>query len=336
MPERRVRLGLVGFGSVGRAFAALVAAERAWIAADRGIDLVVTGITTGRSGAIVDPGGVDVAAALERAGAGRPHGDAVEAARFAATCPADVIVETLPLEPFSGAAATAVIRAALQAGRSVASANKGPVAHALAELAGLAAAHGVSYRYESAVADGMPVFNLIRATLPAADITAFRGVLNSTSSLVLDAAARGDGLQAGVAHAQALGVAEADPSHDLDGWDAAVKLASLSAAVWGTALDVHAVSREPVDTAAAERAVAAAARGARLVSIASVERDEHGVRAAVRLAELTPGDDFYSLSAASLGLQLHSRLLCPITISSDDPMPRDTAYGLLADVVAPE
>lgn len=336
MPEARrtLRLGLVGFGSVGRAFAELVHAERAWIAADRGVDLVITGITTARSGAITDPHGVDLAAALERARTGRPHGAGADAARFAASSPADVIVETLPLEPFTGAVATAVARAALGEGRSVVSANKGPVAHALAELEALAAAHGARYRCESAVADGMPVLNLIRSTLPAADVTAFRGVLNSTSNLVLEAAAGGGSLAAGVARAQALGVAEADPSHDLEGWDAAVKLAALSAAVWGVPLDVHEVAREPVDAPAAARASSSAAAGRRLAGVATAERTPAGVRAAVRLEELGPADPFHALTAADLGLQIRSRLLCPITITSQNPLPRDTAYGLLADILA--
>jgi homoserine dehydrogenase len=139
---RTIRLGLVGFGTVGRAFARLVADERGRIRAERGVDLRITGITTGRFGGIIDASGIDVAAVLDRARRGQPHGPAPEATHFAAGCPADVIVETMPLEPFHGAHATAVVRAALTAGRCVVSANKGPVAHAYGELRRLAAECG--------------------------------------------------------------------------------------------------------------------------------------------------------------------------------------------------
>ena len=331
---RVVRLGLVGFGAVGRAFAALVNAERMWIRADRGIELRVAGLTTSRFGAITNERGVDVEAALDRAHARKTHGAQLSAEEFARACPADVIVETMPLEPFSGALARAVVRTALTHGRSVVSANKGPVAHHLGELAALAAQNGVFYRYESAVADGMPVFSMVRHGFPAADITGFRGVLNSTSNLVLGAISAGQTLEAGVAAAQAFGVAEADPSYDLDGWDSAVKLASLSAAVWQTKLDVAAVVREPVDGSVVQRAVSAAASGQRLATIASLTRDPAGsVTGAVRLVELEPSDAFFGLAAASLALEIRSRLLCPITISSDNPTPADTAYGLLSDLL---
>ena len=196
---RLIRLGLVGFGSVGRAFAELVSRERSWILQDRGIDLVITGITTGRSGSIVEASGVNVDQALARARRRQLHGAQMTATEFIHRCPADVVVETLPLQPWSGQDAIAITRAALEAGQSVVSANKGPVAHAVQSLERLASSRGLFYRYESAVADGMPVFNLIRHSLPASDITSFEGVLNSTSTLVIDAVARGRSIGEGIA-----------------------------------------------------------------------------------------------------------------------------------------
>jgi homoserine dehydrogenase len=136
---RLIRLGLVGFGSVGRAFAELVSGERSWIRQDRGIDLVITGITTGRSGSIVDVSGVNVEQALARARRNELHGPQIVATEFIHICPADVVVETLPLQPWSGQEAIAITRAALEAGQSVVSANKGPVAHAVQSLERLAA-----------------------------------------------------------------------------------------------------------------------------------------------------------------------------------------------------
>lgn len=333
-PVQVVRLGLLGFGSVGRALAELLLAEADWLRRDRGVALVVTGVSTGRSGSRLDAGGLDLADLLAAAADGRRHGPPVAPAAFAASCPADVIVETLPLEPFTGAVAIEATRVALTSGRSVVSANKGPVAHALRELDDLAAAHGGSYRYESAVADGLPVFNLVRHGLPAADVVGFSGVLSSTSSIVLSALAAGGTLVDAVASAQAMGVAEADPSYDLDGLDSAVKLAALSAAVWGERLDLETVHREPVRQDAAERAIRAAENGNRLVSLAELTRTPGGpAQAAVRLVEIGPDHVLHPLTGTSLGLTIRSRLLCPVTVSSSQPTVRDTAYGLLSDLL---
>src|SRR5262249_60279077 len=104
------------------------------------------------------------------------------------------------------------------------SANRGPVVHGYRELPRLAAARGAGYRFESAVMDGAPVFSLARDCLPLAGLTAVRGVFTSTATVVLEAVERGLTIADGIAEAQRLGIAEADPSYDVDGWDTAVQV----------------------------------------------------------------------------------------------------------------
>jgi homoserine dehydrogenase len=94
-----MRLGLVGLGSVGRAFAALLVSEGARVQRDHGVDLRVTGLVTARYGSVASADGIDLSAALQRARSGRSHGEPTAATDFAASCPADAIIETLPLEP---------------------------------------------------------------------------------------------------------------------------------------------------------------------------------------------------------------------------------------------
>ncbi len=335
MRVRQLRLCLVGFGKTGRALATLIVEERERLAVELGIDLVVTGICTARFGAVSNPTGVDLRLALEHANDQTRHGPAIESTEFVATCPADIVVETTPLEPFTGEAGIAITRAALRAGRSVVSANKGPVAHGLRELKGLARSNGLHYRYESAVADGLPVFSLVERTMPGASITAMTGLLNSTSGIVLESLSQGISLSDAVQQAEVLGILEDDPHYDLDGWDAAVKLCALSATVWGAPLPVEDVERAPVSEALAAQAIAARQRGRRLVSLASLRRSslDQTVRAAVEIVEIGPASVFFSLTGTSLGIQFESELLSPVTISSSDPRLSDTAYGLLADVL---
>ena len=314
----------------------MVLDERDRLVAEVGLDLVVTGICTGRSGSIMDPSGLDLRGALVRAKAKIPHGPSVESTVFVSICPADIVVETTPLQPFTGAVGIAIIRSALTANRSVASANKGPVAHGLRELRRLADQRGLQYRYESAVSDGLPIFSLVERTLPCVSVTAMTGLLNSTSGVILDALSQGDNLSEAIRRAEVLGILEDDPRFDLDGWDSAVKLCALSASIWDAPIAIGDVERVPITDAHETESIAARARGHRLVSMASIRRDispNGEVRATVKIMEICPDSVFFPLVGTSLGLQFKSKLMQPVTISSFEPRLADTAYGLLADVL---
>jgi homoserine dehydrogenase len=335
MQVRQLRLCLVGFGKTGRALAEVILEEHDRLAAELGLDLIVTGISTARFGSVTSSTGVDLRRALELAKEGTRHGPSVESIEFVSACPADIVVETTPLEPFTGALGIAITRAALTAGRSVVSANKGPVAHGLRELRALAETNRLQYRYESAVADGLPVFSLVERTLPGASITAMTGLLNSTSGIVLESLSQGISFSDALEQAGALGILEDDPSYDLDGWDAAVKLCALSATVWDMPIPIEDVERAIVSEAYSEQAMEARSRGHRLVSMASLRLEQSGesVRASVDVIEIGPDSVFFPLTGTSLGIQFESRLLSPVTISCSDPRLADTAYGLLADIL---
>ncbi len=152
---------------------------------------------------------------------------------FARTCPADLLVEITTLNPADGQPALDHVRAALESGKHVATANKGPIAHGLRELRALAAAQGVGLRFESTLLDGTPIINMMEYCLPVTEVISFRGLLNSTSNYVLSLMAGGMTLEDAVAEAQRAGVAEADPSNDLDGWDASVKATVIANALMG-------------------------------------------------------------------------------------------------------
>jgi homoserine dehydrogenase len=335
MQARQIRLCLVGFGKAGRAFAGLILEEHDRLMAEVGLDLVVTGICTARFGSVTSPTGVDLRRALEHANAKTRQGPSVESTEFVSVCPADIVVETTPLEPFTGAVGISITRAALTAGRSVVSANKGPVAHGLRELKKLADSNGLHYRYESAVADGLPVFSLVERSLPGASIIAMTGLLNSTSGIVLESLSQGIRLSNAIQQAEALGILEDDPQYDLDGWDAAVKLCALSATIWDQPIPVEDVERMPVSEGLSAQAIGARERGHRLVSMASLRREpsDDSVRAAVNVVEIGPESVFFPLTGTSLGIQFESKLLRPVTISCSEPRLADTAYGLLADVL---
>ena len=126
--------------------------------------------------------------------------------------------------------------------------------------------------------DGVPVFNLVRETMPAVTVQGFRGVVNSTTNHILTALENGDGFAPALARMQAEGIAEADPSLDVDGWDAAAKTAALANVLMGADLTPHLVERTGIGPESAAPAQAALRRGARLRLVASASRDERGQR----------------------------------------------------------
>ena len=112
-------------------------------------------------------------------------------------------------------------------------ANKGPVAFAYRRLAQAAERADRRFLFEGAVMDGVPIFNLVRETLPPVQILGFRGVVNSTTNFILTAMEQGQRFEDALAEMQARGIAEADASLDIDGWDAAAKTAALANVLLG-------------------------------------------------------------------------------------------------------
>ena len=236
---RDIRIALVGFGNVGRRFAEQLRGPYARALREHGARARVTGIATARHGLAIDARGLSLARALRLAAAGRSlealhRGTPVAGVEaFIARVPADVLVEITTLEPRSGQPAIDHVRQALGRGLHVITANKGPVAFARKPLRALAARQRRLFLHEGAVMDGTPVFNLAERCLRGARIVSFRGTLNSTTNLVLSRMEEGLTASAAVKEAQRLGIAEADPRNDLEGWDAAVKGCALANALMG-------------------------------------------------------------------------------------------------------
>lgn len=321
-----MRIGFAGFGNVGRALARLLLARREELLRRHRLRFEVTLLASARRGALVDPAGLDLERALADGWSSR---HAVLEAIAAA--PLDLLFEATTLDPRSGEPALAHVRAALGRGVSVVTANKGPVAFGLRALLRLARATGAGFRFESAVADCLPIFNLVEGALPLGRITAFRGVLNSTSNHVLQVVAGGGSLEAGVAGMQRLGLAEADPAHDLDGWDQAVKAVILAGALLGREALPAQVERTPVASVDPGWLRAETAAG-RVVRLGATGAAAGPLRVAP--LSLAPGEFLASLQGHSLGITLDTELAGVLHVASVNPGVEQTAYGMAADLIA--
>ena len=181
--------------------------------------------------------------------------------------------------------------------------------------------------------DGVPVFNLVRETLPAAQILGFRGVINSTTNHVLSAIEDGEDFDTAVARMQQEGIAEADPSLDLEGWDAAAKTAALANVLMRARTTPQAVEREGIGHGTARLAMAARARGHRARLVASAQRRQAESRRPVRLVELDESDLFAGLRGVANALILQTDVLGEIAICQLSGGLEQTAYALLSDLV---
>lgn len=325
LQEGRMRAVLVGAGSLGRA---LLRRLR-----DHGGPIQLVAVITAHHGRMYDANGIDPSLAL----------NLVESEGLGDSAPADVkklielarpqiLIECIPQNIRTGEPSLGIIRTAIDAGVHVVTANKSPIALGYRDLRHRAAKAGVFFRFEATVLDGVPLFSTV-AAMPETEIVGFRGVLNGTSSVVLESVQLGSTRSRGLARAQAQGIAEADAVLDLDGWDAAAK-AALLANVWmGGALRVVDVVRSGCDTLKDDKLRESTDVHWRLV--AEVKKgSDGGIRASVSPVPLEPQDPFFSLRGAESGLTISTADGTKLTFLLESPGVDSAAHGLIQDCYA--
>lgn len=333
------KLALLGFGNVGQALARLLLRKEAELRADHAISFSITGIATGSHGAAIDGEGLDLERCLARMEAGASLSDLsrqdvpIDALDFIKRCGADVLFENTPVNYESGQPAVDHIRTALEAGMHAITANKGPVVHAYRELTELAQSQGRHFYFESTVMDGAPIFSLFRGSLPAAQLNGFRGILNSTTNLVLTRMERGESLKDAIGYAQTIGIAETDPSGDIEGWDAAIKVAALVTVLMKIPLKPSEVERRGIGEITPADISRAKSEGKRWKLVCSAQRDGDRVIAKVAPEMIPPSSPLYGVEGTTSIVAFETDVLGLLSVIEADPGPHTTAYGLLADFV---
>jgi homoserine dehydrogenase len=330
---------LIGFGNVGQKMAEILFLEREKHPNIRDLAVSFVGIVTRSHGSLVNNNGVNVVSALREI---REEGrfswtnfeltnikglDAVRQLDY------DVLVElsTLSIRE-KGEPALSHVREALRRGKHVVTANKAPAAFAYRELRDLANSNGVSFLMESTVMDGTPVFNMARCGLKAAAITGVSGVLNSTTNFVLSRMEKGESLETAVAVAQKEGFAEADPSHDLEGWDASAKITVLANVLMDASLTPYEVDRQGITHITVTDAQRVVQSGKNLKLICKAWREGERVKAKVGLEEIERGHPFAPIRESGSILMIETDLLAPFVIMETDPTLYDTAFGVINDL----
>ncbi len=340
-------LCFLGFGNVNRTLVRLLEHRVQELRERHGISYRITGIASRRLGWIADPAGVDP----NQCGAGTlaremPTADSSPLASQAAdvnnvrawlaAARADVLFEATSLNVKDGEPAVDHIRAAIEHGAHAITANKGPIVHAYRELRDLAAARGKRFLFESTVMDGVPIFSLFDQ-LPAIRLQGFNGILNSTTNVILGEMENGLTFDDALKKAQSLGIAETDATHDIDGWDAAVKTAALITVLMDAPIRLEEIQREGIRDLTPQALRNARRDGWPFKLVCRAQRVGQGenasVEATVMPEKVLATSPMGKITGTSSYIHFETDIFPGLAVTEENPGLYATAYGMLADFV---
>ncbi len=332
-----MRIVLIGFGVVGQGFAALLRDKAAYLRDSLGLTTRLVGVYTHTRGSLYHADGLDPNALLTIIKAGTlddyPYmpglGRSWDALRLIRKGEADVLVEVSPTNLIDAQPALSHIRAALESGMHVITANKGPIALAYDDLRKLAAQKKRHLRFEATVMAGTPSIRLAMQSLAGCTITAARGILNGTTNYILTQMESGKTYAEALAEAQALGYAESDPTADVDGWDAAAKALILAASVFNKRLGLDELHVSGISHLTPEHIWSAGEANERWKLIAEVTL-EGGKVEAMRLPKSHP---LASVSGATNAITYTTDLLGDVTLIGAGAGSQQTGFGILSDLI---
>jgi homoserine dehydrogenase len=334
------RLAMIGFGNVGQGFAQILAERGPQLARAYGLNLKIVAVCDLLKGSLCDPAGLDPAALLAAVqSSGRldsipaPH-RGWDALGTIAKVDADALIELSYTDLKTGEPAITHLRAALERGLHIVTTNKGPIALCYPDLKAIADEHGVEIGAEGTVMSGTPSLRFGQELLAAAGITRIQGIVNGTTNYILTQMENGMDYTAALAGAQAKGYAEADPTGDVEGYDAAGKVVILANLLMGASLDMAAVDRTGITALTPQDIAAAQSAGARWKLIGRVESENGKIIASVRPTRLPLAHPLASVGGATNALTFTTDLLGDVTVVGPGAGRLETGYALICDLLA--
>jgi len=336
----KVRFMLVGVGNIGRNLLDILVHRGQAIAQDYGLEFVLTGVADS-SGAAVDPSGLDMAKVrdLKLAGgsvciypaAGCKGMSALEMVR---EVEAEILVDASPTNLKDGEPGLACVRTALAQGRHVVMANKGPLVLAFSELTQLAQKHRCHLAYSGTVAGGLPTVNIGVRDLAGSHVTRVEGIFNGTTNYILTRMAeeRLD-YESALRGAQEAGIAESDPSLDVDGWDAANKLVIIANSVLRRPTTLQDVKVQGIRQVTLEQLDQAARRGQVIKPLAIAEwtGDDYALR--VEPVALNGDHPLARTGRWDMAVVYYTDFMGVITAIIEEEGPVPTSAAVLRDMI---
>ncbi|RJS71955.1 MAG: homoserine dehydrogenase [Candidatus Syntrophoarchaeum sp. WYZ-LMO15] len=322
----QVKIIIVGFGTVGRGLAEVIKRKKDHVKEEFGLDIRLVGVADLR-GAMVDADGLDIDDALEWKCEIRD----IDSLQLIREGEYDLMVETTPSNVETGEPGFTHIKEALMRGKHVVTSNKGPLALYYRELTDLAARSGCSLKFEATVGGAMPIINLIRNNLAGNRILSIKGIFNGTCNYILTRMTE-EGLPYSyvLSEAQSLGIAEADPSYDVDGIDTAEKLTILANAVLGMDVAYNSVAVEGIRRITPDALRLALDKGYVIKLIG--EAREGKIEVAPRLI---PKDHPFALMRGTLNIaEIEADLAGPITVMGRGAGAIEAASAIFSDIIS--
>ncbi|WP_347713416.1 homoserine dehydrogenase [uncultured Fretibacterium sp.] len=339
--EKIWKLALAGFGSVGRGLVELLHENRGRLEERCGFRAQVCLIVSRSHGTALMPDGLSLGEILQTFAETGRLGTACKAEdsrasfeELLARSGAEVLIEATPTNLDGGEPGLSHVRCALERGLHVVTSNKAPIALAYDELNRLARERGVRLLFEGTVQGGTPLLAMAREGLAGCAIEGVQGILNASTNYVLTEMEKGRTYEEACAEARSAGVLEADPTLDVEGWDAAVKLVILAHALFDANMRVEDVDREGITRVTPEMIRDAKERGERIKLLAELKREGSALRASVRPTSLPLSNPIAALEGTENIVTLYVDPLGPVTLRGSGGGGRETAQGILADLLS--
>jgi homoserine dehydrogenase len=331
------RLALIGFANVGRALVQAVHDHSTTYEKQFGVKLIITAVSDALKGTVYHAEGLHLTSLLESTnslkGIAGSHKfiDALEVAKEADY---DILCEMSFTDLVTGEPATSYIRAALERGNHAVTTNKGPVALCYHELQALAKKHKAVFGVEGSVMSGTPTMRLGEELLSGALIQKIEGILNGTTNYILSQMETGMSYADALAEAQSKGYAEADPTGDVEGFDAAGKVAILANVLMNTPLKVSEVEREGISQLTLQHIQEAKVAGERWKLIGKLERTGESIKASVKPQRIPLTHPLAGVMGATNAVTYTTDFLGATTVIGAGAGRKETAYALLQDILA--
>jgi len=336
-----LKIGLIGFGTVGTGFVKLLLEKHGHIKERYGLDLRLVGVADLVKGSVYDERGLDMARLLElskREGSILAYPGAVEFEQFSSLDlvkedGVDVVVEATPTNLRTGEPGYTHIREALKNGKHVVTTNKGPIALRYKELRELAARKGVFLRFEGTVMSGTPCISMGFECLRGAEITRIRGIVNGTTNFILTEMSKGTPYEQALRRAQELGYAEPDPTADVEGWDAVAKVMILANVFLSSQLTVSDVEREGITGLTLEDIRAAERENAKVKLVADIRCEGGHAKASVKPRRVSLSDPLAHVDGVLNALIFSTDTVGDVLIMGVGAGPRATGQAILSDLL---
>ena len=339
------KIALIGCGTVGQGLLQILHEKRDYLRDAFAFEARVVAIADKLKGTLLVPDGIDIPAVLALLGAGQglasypkatpEQVELLDPLDMIERTDADIVAEMTYTDIKTGEPATSYIKKALRLGKNVVTSNKGPAALHYREIHDLARKNGLQFRIEGTVMSGTPVFHLAECGLAGNAILGVKGILNGTTNFILTKMET-EGMDYGpaLAMAQKLGYAEADPTADVEGFDALAKVVILSNVLLGGSLKTTDVPCKGISAITKADIEAAKAQGLRYKLIGHAKSENGVITATVAPQKLPLSDPLAGVMGAQNALSLDTDLMGRITIQGAGAGKLETGFAILSDILA--